>query len=124
MPEAFVNERDCKDDRPDTVRLVSVPTEVNEDVTTLAAKVVPVSVPAGAMTTLPEAAVISPFPLTVKVGIEVEEPNEPTLPLTVAKVAVTEPGPDAITSPVRAVIAFPTKGVVVAITRPNWSTAR
>ena len=33
---------------PETVRLASVPTEVREDVTTFEARVVPVSVPAGA----------------------------------------------------------------------------
>jgi hypothetical protein len=38
------------------------------------------------MTAFPLAAVMRPFPLTVKEGIEVEEPKEPTLALTVARV--------------------------------------
>lgn len=72
-----------------------VPIVVKDDVTTFEARVVPVSVPAGAMTTLPEAEVINPLPFTVNVGMEVEEPKLPTLELTVARVptAVTFPDP-------------------------------
>lgn len=75
--------------------------------TTFEARVVPVSVPAGAITTFDEAAVIKPLALTVNVGIDVDEPNVPTLELTVAKVIATEPGPVAVASPVKAVIAAP-----------------
>ena len=58
---------------PVTVNEPSVPTVVSDDVTTPAPSVVPVSVPAGATTTLPEAAVISPLALTVKDGIDVDD---------------------------------------------------
>jgi hypothetical protein len=57
-----------------TVRPARVPTEVSDEVTTLLASVVPVSVPAGAITTLPAAAVSWPSALTVKLGIDVDEP--------------------------------------------------
>lgn len=50
------------------------------------------------------AAVRRPFPFTVNVGIEFVPPNEPMFPLTVARVNATEPGPDAVPSPVRAVM--------------------
>jgi hypothetical protein len=85
--------------------VVMVPTDVREEVTTLAARVVPVRVPAGATTALVDAAVMRPLALTVKLGIAVEDPKDPTLPLTVARVNAAEPGPDAVASPVRAVIA-------------------
>lgn len=84
--------------------VVMVPTLVKEEAVTPAAKVVPVRVPAGAMTAAVEAAVINPLAFTVNVGIAVEEPKEPTLELTVAKVAATLPGPVAVTSPVKAVM--------------------
>lgn len=74
---------------------------------TLDARVVPVKVPAGAITTFPDAAVINPLAFTVKVGIEVELPKVPTFELTVAKVNDTDPGPVAVPSPVKAVIAEP-----------------
>jgi hypothetical protein len=75
------------------------PTVVIDDVTTLAASVVPVSVPAGAMTADDAAAVIRPLPLTVKLGIAVDEPNDPTLALTVANV-VTKLFAGVVISPV------------------------
>jgi hypothetical protein len=84
-----------------------VPTVVREEVTTFDAKVVPVRVPAGAITTAVEAAVIRPFPFTVKIGIAVEEPKDPTFEFTVARVRVALPGPEAVPSPVRDVIAAP-----------------
>ena len=84
-----------------------VPTEVSDEETTFDASVVPVNVPAGAITTLVEAAVIKPLPFTVNDGIAVELPNAPVLLFTVASVAATEPGPVAVTSPVNAVIADP-----------------
>ena len=86
-----------------TCKEVSVPTEVREEAVTPEARVVPVRVPAGAMTAFPEAAVINPLPLTVKVGIEVEDPKDPTLPLTVARVVAVEPSVSkvAVKSPVR-----------------------
>ena len=73
----------------------------------LFASVVPVSVPAGATTAAVPAAVMSPFALTVKVGIAVEPPNEPVFPLTVASVATLDPGPAAVMSPVSAVMYEP-----------------
>ncbi len=78
---------------------VSAPTEVSDDAVTPDASVAPVSVPAGATTALPEAAVIRPLALTVNDGIEVDEPNEPTLLLTVANVAAQL---DVVISPVSA----------------------
>lgn len=83
---------------------VSVPTEVSDDDTTFDASVVPVSVPAGATTTTVPAAVIRPFAFTVNVGIAVDDPYDPTLEFTVARVAAAEPGPVAVTSPVSAVM--------------------
>ena len=77
-----------------------MPTEVKEEVTTVELRVVPLRVPAGAITTLLEADVMSPLPFTVKEGIEVEEPKEPVVAFTVARVATVLPGPVAVTSPV------------------------
>jgi hypothetical protein len=125
---------------PETI----VPTEVREELTTLEAKVVPVRVPAGAITALPVTDVTNPLPLAVIVGIEVEDPtglvstftvakvsvdpdvvaspdradaavtnpfpftvteaNEPTFEFTVARVDVALPGPEAVTSPMSAVM--------------------
>jgi hypothetical protein len=81
-----------------------VPTDVSEDDTTDEFKVVPDSVPAGATTAFPDAAVIKPLAFTVKLGIEVLEPNDPVLELTVASVKAADPGPEAVASPVRAVM--------------------
>jgi hypothetical protein len=94
--------------------VVIVPTAVSEEVTTLEARVVPVRVPAGAMTALVLAAVIKPLALTVKLGIAVEEPKLPMLLLTVAKVRVAAPGPVAVASPVRDVIAEPAPALTCA----------
>lgn len=85
--------------------LAIVPTEVNEEETTFEASVVPDNVPAGATTTLVEAAVINPFAFTVKEGIAVEDPNEPVFEFTVANVKAALPGPAAVPSPVKAVMA-------------------
>ena len=65
---------------------------------TVPLSVVPERDPAGAITTLVPAAVIRPLPLTVKLGIAVDEPNDPVLPLTVAR---TVAFPVEVTSPVR-----------------------
>ena len=81
-----------------------VPTVVRLDVTTPEFNVVPLKVPAGATTAFPDAAVIRPFPLTVKLGIDVLDPKLPVFVLTVAKVNAEEPGPAAEPSPVNAVI--------------------
>jgi len=86
---------------PETVSDVRVPTDVSDELTTVEFRVVPVRVPAGAITALPDAAVIKPLALTVKVGIDVEEPKDPTLALTVAKVVAKEPA-EVVISPVRA----------------------
>ena len=66
--------------------VVTVPSEVKEELTTFAASVVPVSVPAGATTAEVDAAVIRPFALTVNEGMALDEPNAPTLLFTVARV--------------------------------------
>ena len=66
--------------------------------TTVALRVVPVRVPAGAITTLVPAAVIRPLPLTVKLGIAVLDPNEPVFEFTVARVVAL---PVEVTSPVK-----------------------
>ena len=102
-PEAVKVESEvvAKVEVPETVKAFNVPTDVSDEVTTVAFKVVPLSVPAGAITTAVEAAVMSPLPLTVKVGMAVDEPNEPTLLLTVARVVFKLPAVVEI-SPVRA----------------------
>jgi hypothetical protein len=74
-----------------------VPTEVKEEVTTLDARVVPVKVPAGATTAAAEIAVIRPLPLTVTIGIAVEEPKDPVFEFTVLR--VTAPVSDMVASP-------------------------
>jgi hypothetical protein len=79
--------------------VVIVPTLVKEDVTTFEASVVPVNVPAGAITALVLAAVISPLALTVNDGIAVEEPKLPTFEFTVARVVAAVPL--VVTSPVK-----------------------
>src|SRR5689334_14635988 len=86
---------------------VRVPTEVSDEAATPAASVVPVSVPAGATTALPEAAVMRPFALTVKVGIDVLDPNVPTLALTAAKVVAKDPVPEPVTSPIKVMVWSP-----------------
>jgi hypothetical protein len=65
-----------------------MPTLVRDDAVTPAASVVPVRVPAGAITALPDAAVTRPLAFTVSDGMEVEDPKEPTLLLTVVSVAI------------------------------------
>ena len=87
------------------VPAVTMPTEVNEEVTTVEFNVVPLSVPAGATTAFVLAAVIKPLPFTVITGMELAPPNEPVLEFTVASVATAEPPePVAVTSPVKAVM--------------------
>ena len=86
------------DKAPPNVRLESVPTEVKEELSTVALRVAPLRVPAGAITVAVDAAVIKPLALTVKVGMAVDEPNEPTLALTVARVV---PFPTEVTSPIK-----------------------
>lgn len=83
---------------PDTVRLVSVPTEVSDEAVTPELSVAPDSVPAGATTTAVESAVIRPLPFAVMTGIAVEPPKLPVFAFTVAKVpaAVTFPEPSKL----------------------------
>ena len=83
---------------------VIVPTEVKEEDTTLLAKVVPVKVPAGAITAFVDAAVINPFAFTVKLGIAVAEPKEPTFAFTVASVAAIAVAPEPVTSPDKVIV--------------------
>ena len=104
---------------PEMANDPKVPTEVRDELTTVALRVVPVRVPAGAMTALPEAAVMSPLPLTVKVGMDVEDPKVPTFPLTVARVVARDPA-DVVMSPVRAG-NLPAASVPVALV-PERST--
>lgn len=110
-----------------TVKFISVPTLVSDDVTTFAAKVVPVSVPAGAITTFVEAAVTKPFPFTVNDGIAVEEPKLPTFEFTVASVAARVPdvvmspdkSPFVIDEPPENFVKFPVAGDPVVVTVPD-----
>jgi hypothetical protein len=88
-----------------------VPTVVSEEVTTVDARAVPVKVPAGAITAVEPAAVISPLALTVKVGIAVEEPKLPVLPFTDASVkAPPEPrvaSPDMVSASKSPLLSVP-----------------
>jgi hypothetical protein len=79
---------------------VMVPTDVNELVTTVELSVVPLNVPDGAITALPDAAVISPLALTVNVGIDVDDPNVPISEFTVDRVSAL---PEVVASPVKTV---------------------
>jgi hypothetical protein len=83
---------------------IIVPTLVSEEDTTVAFRVVPDKVPAGAITVLPPAAVIRPLALTVKLGMDVEDPNDPTLELTVASVVAKDPVPEPVRSPVNDIV--------------------
>jgi len=105
---------------PVTVNPVRVPTDVKEEAVTVEFRVAPVRVPAGATTALPLAAVINPLPFTVKVGMLVEEPNEPTFEFTVASVVPRAPE-DVVTSPVNAG-NLPAASIPVALV-PERSTA-
>jgi hypothetical protein len=48
-----------------------------------------------------------PFALTVKVGIDVLDPNVPTLALTAAKVVAKDPVPEPVTSPIKVMVWSP-----------------
>src|SRR6185436_16738820 len=87
---------------------VSVLTLVSEDAVTAELSVVPVSVPAGAMTALVEIAVTRPLAFAVIVGIAVDEPKLPTLELTVANVVTMDDVPEPETSPDRVIVALTT----------------
>jgi hypothetical protein len=105
---------------------VNVPTDVKDDVTTVEPIAVPVREDAGAEINVVPAAVRIPLAFTVNVGIKFEEPNDPILELTVAKVAVA---PEVVMSPTRLVlvievepenIAMPFRaGVPVVVTVPD-----
>ena len=82
---------------------------VSDDVVMLDASVVPVSVPAGATTAAVLAAVISPLPFTVKVGMDVVEPNEPVLLFTVANVPVMAVAPEPVISPDNVIVWLPVR---------------
>ncbi len=96
-----------------------LPKEVSDDVTTFEAIVVPVSVPAGAITTAVVCAVTRPLPLVVSTGMAVDDPTEPGPELTVARVAAAAPGPVAVTSPVSAEIADDAAQLVFPTTEPE-----
>jgi hypothetical protein len=113
--------------KPDPVLpAVRVPTLVSDDVVTPEANVVPVSVLAGAITTFPEAAVIRPLPFTVKLGIDVDEPNDPTLEFTVESVVASVPlvvmsperSPLVIEDAPENFVIFPVAGDPVVVTVP------
>ena len=104
---ALVAVRVARAERPETLSAVSVPTLVRDEVTTVGLRMDPLSVPAGAITTAVLAAVRRPFESTVKVGIAVELPYEFAETVVLARVATAEPGPEAVTSPVRAVMYEP-----------------
>src|ERR1700688_3969161 len=87
----------------------NAPTLVRDEFTTPGARIEPVSVPAGAMTGFDPADVMRPLALTMKLGIEIDDPNEPTLELTVASVVAVAPGPVPVTSPVSEVTALATQ---------------
>ena len=76
---------------PPRVRLARVPTDVSDEFTTVALRVVPVKVPAGATRVVLETLVISPLPLTVMVGMTELEPKTPTVLFTVARVRMVAP---------------------------------
>ena len=76
----------------------------------------PVNVPAGAITTLPEAAVIKPLAFTVNVGIDVDEPKDPTLAFTVARVVTAEFAAEVDISPLNGPTCFAAKSVVKFVT--------
>ena len=83
--------------------------DVNDDPVTPDANVVPVNVPAGAITDAVLCAVTSPFAFVVNTGIAVDDPTDPEPLLTVANVVAL---PALVTSPVRfafvvTVAAFP-----------------
>ena len=80
-------------------RTIPAPKLVSEEDVTPDARDDPVSVPAGAMTALVPAAVTRPLPLTVKLGMAVLDPNDPTLLFTVARVVASVPL--VVRSPVR-----------------------
>lgn len=86
------------------VRLAMVPREVKEELSTFAANVVPVRVPAGAITAFVPAAVIKPLAFTVKFGIAVDEPHEPVFEFTVARVVVIPVVPEPVISPDRVIV--------------------
>ena len=84
--------------------LTNAPTLVRDEVTTVVLSVVPLRVPAGATTAFVLAAVTRPLPLTVKDGIAVDEPKDPTLLLTVARVVVIAVAPLPVISPERVIV--------------------
>lgn len=67
------------------VRLAIVPSEVNDDAVTPAAKVLPLSVPAGATTAAVVIEVVRPLAFIVITGMAVEPPVVPAV-ATVARV--------------------------------------
>ena len=79
------------------VKFAIVPSEVSEDAVTPEANVLPVNVPAGAITAAVVIEVVRPFALIVTTGIAVEPPDVPAL-ATVASVpaAVTLPVPSKL----------------------------
>ena len=79
------------------VRFAIVPSEVSDEAVTPAARVFPLSVPAGAMTAAVVIEVVRPFALMVMIGIAVLPPVDPGV-ATVASVpaAVTFPVPSKL----------------------------
>jgi hypothetical protein len=97
-------------------RAGEAPNDISEDAVTALARVVPVRVPAGATTVLSLTAVINPFPLTVSVGMDVEEPKLPVFVLTVARVVAL---PLLVKSPVRFALVVTCPAVKLAAVPVN-----
>ena len=88
---------------PESPREPRVPTLVRDEAVTPAARVAPLSEPAAALTVFVPAAVTKPLAFTVKFGMAVEEPKDPTFEFTVASV-VAKLFAEEVTSPVIAAV--------------------
>lgn len=106
---------------PCHVPVPMVPTDVSDEETTLAASVVPVRVPAGAMTAAVLAAVKRPFASKVRTGIAVEDPADPAVIVSGNSNVKAENDSEAPTviasaAPVRAVVRPSSFAVGTAVT--------
>lgn len=99
----FVNTPEVGVPSNGVTKLGEEPRDFKDEAVTLEASVVPVTVPAGAITAFPAASVINPLALTVKFGIDVDDPNDPTFVLTVARVALIAVAPEPLTSPLKVI---------------------
>mgnify|MGYP007039173002 CR=1 FL=1 len=106
-PVQFVNVPEVGVPKSGVTKDGEFPKLVKDDEVTPEARVEPVSVPAGATTKLLLTAVTSPFAFTVIVGITLDDPKEPMVLFTVARVAAKLPVPLPVTSPVRVIVWSP-----------------